>query len=89
MTIEQGLPAAITSDALLMSVRDRSRVVIDHEMRRLSGRAHNLSRRDIAVIEAALDDLVERLVLTRLRGLPDQAEHLAKLFDVGVEDDSS
>ncbi|NEE03675.1 hypothetical protein [Phytoactinopolyspora halotolerans] len=71
-----------TVDALLTGVRHHNRAVIDHEMRRLSGRAPGLSQHQVAVIEAALDDLAERLILARMRTMPDQAERLARLFDV-------
>jgi hypothetical protein len=70
------------ASALVARVRQQSRVVIDSELRRLSRRARSLRAHDLAVVDAALDDLVDRLILDPLRTTPRHVDQLDKLFDV-------
>jgi len=72
-----------TSD-LVAQVRSYSRAVIEAELRRLARRAPGLRPDDLKVIDAAVDELVESLLLARLRSLPQHAARLQRLF--GRED---
>lgn len=65
---------------LVTQVRDHSRMVIDSELRRLAGRARALRQSDLNTIDAALDDLVESLILARIRALPQHTERIGTLF---------
>lgn len=65
-------------------LRRRGDVIIGRELTRLAGRARTLGPRDLAVVEEALNGLVERLVLERLRAVPHRAAELDRLFDDGV-----
>ncbi|WP_020574469.1 hypothetical protein [Actinopolymorpha alba] len=59
-----------------------SRTVIDAELRRLARRAPSLRRSDLDVIDAALEELADSLILVRLRNAPrDTAPLLRRLFD--------
>ncbi|MPZ61282.1 MAG: hypothetical protein GEU93_08295 [Propionibacteriales bacterium] len=60
-----------------------SRTVIDAELQRLARRVPSLRRTDLAVIEAALEDLADSLILARLRNASqDTAPLLRRLFDI-------
>lgn len=65
---------------LVAQVRAYSRDVIEAELRRLRRRAPSLRPDDLMVIDAALDELVESLLLTRLRRLPQHTTRLQHLF---------
>ena len=58
-----------TSD-LVAQVHHYSRTVTEAELRRLARRNPCLTPDDLEVIDAALDELVESLLLARLRSLP-------------------
>jgi hypothetical protein len=74
-----------TSD-LVAQVHNYSRAVIEAELRRLARRAPSLRPDDLDVIDAALDELVESLLLARLRSLPQHTARLKRLFDTPGED---
>jgi hypothetical protein len=75
-----------TSD-LVAQVHNHSRTVIDAELRRLARRAPSLRPDDLDVIDAALEELVESLILARLRNAPQaMAPHLRHLFGTPMED---
>ncbi|SDS87104.1 hypothetical protein [Jiangella sp. DSM 45060] len=65
-------------------LRRRSDAIIGRELTRLAGRARTLGPRDLAVVEEALNDLVEHLVLARLRAVPHRAAEVERLFDDGL-----
>jgi hypothetical protein len=74
-------PDEPTSD-LVVQVHHRSRTVIDAEVQRLARRVPSLDRADLAVIDAALEELAECLIIGRLRGAEQDAVPLLKrLFD--------
>ncbi|SCG77224.1 hypothetical protein [Micromonospora inositola] len=68
-----------TSD-LVAQVHHYSRAVTAAELRRLARRNPCLRADDLEVIDAALDELVESLLLARLRGLPQHTTRLKRLF---------
>jgi hypothetical protein len=68
-----------TSD-LVAQVRHYSRTVIEAELRRLARRHPSLRPDDLKVIDAALDDLVESLLLSRLRNAPQHTALLKHRF---------
>ncbi|RIQ18289.1 hypothetical protein [Jiangella rhizosphaerae] len=61
-------------------LRRRGDAIIGRELTRLAGRARALGPRDLAVVEDALNELVERLVLARLRAVPHRAAEVGRLF---------
>ncbi|PZF81049.1 hypothetical protein [Jiangella anatolica] len=65
-------------------LRRRSDAIIGRELARLAGRARTLGPGELAVVEAALNELAERLVLARLRTVPHRAAEIDRLFDEGV-----
>lgn len=68
---------------LVAQVHRHSRTVIDAELQRLARRVPSLRRTDLAVIEAALEDLADSLILARLRNASqDTAPLLRRLFDI-------
>ncbi|WP_162605777.1 hypothetical protein, partial [Jiangella aurantiaca] len=67
--------------ATVERLRRRSDEIIGRELTRLAGRAGTLGPRDLAVVEEALNELVERLVLARLRAVPHRAAEVERLFD--------
>jgi hypothetical protein len=67
-------------DPTVDRLRRRGDAIIGRELTRLAGRAQALGPQDLAVVEAALNDLVERLVLARLRTLPHRAAEVDRLF---------
>jgi hypothetical protein len=73
-----------TSD-LVAQVHHHSRAVIEAELRRLARRNPCLRPDGLKVIDAALDDLVESLLLARLRSLP-HTVRLKRLIDTARED---
>jgi hypothetical protein len=74
-----------TSD-LVAQVHNHSRAVIEAELRRLARKAPSLRPDDLDVIEAALGELVESLLLGRLRSLPQHTARLKRLFGTPRED---
>ncbi|WP_157987866.1 hypothetical protein [Jiangella endophytica] len=76
---DAGLPDSGPAVELL---RRRSDAIIGREITRLAGRARRLGPHDLAVVEDALNELVERLVLARLRAVPHRAAEVERLFDV-------
>src|SRR5262249_29849817 len=74
-----------TSD-LVAQVHHYSRAVIEAELRRLARRDTSLRPDGLKVIDAALDDIVESLLLARLRSLPQHAVRLKRLFGTARED---
>jgi len=74
-----------TSD-LVAQAHHHSRAVIEAELRRLARRASALRPDDLAVIDAALDEPVESLLLNRLRSLPQHTARLKRLFGIARED---
>jgi hypothetical protein len=74
-----------TSD-LVAQVHHHSHAVIEAELRRLARRAPSLRPDDLAVIDAALDELVQSLLLARLRSLPQHTARLKRLFGTARED---
>jgi hypothetical protein len=78
-------PDAPTSD-LVAQVRHHSRAVIEAELSRLARRNPSLRPEDLDVIDAALDDLAESLLLARMRSLPQHTTRLKRLFGIdGVD----
>jgi len=77
-------PDRATAD-LVAHVRTYSRAVIESELRRLARRAPSLRRHDMDTIDAALQELTESLLLSRLRGLPQHTARLKVLFDTATE----
>ena len=72
---------------LVAQVHNRSRRVIESELQRLSRRVPSLGPADRDVIDAALEDLMESLILHRLRNAPrDTAPLLRRLFGTTTED---
>jgi hypothetical protein len=71
---------------LVVQVHNYSRAVIEAELRRLARRAPSLRPDDLDVIDTALDDLVESLLLARLRRLPQHTARLKRLFGTPGED---
>lgn len=70
-----------TSD-LVAQVQHHSRSVIEAEMQRLARRVSALRQADLDVIDAALNELADSLILNRLRNVPsDTAPLLRRLFD--------
>jgi hypothetical protein len=70
-----------TSD-LVAQVHNYSRTVIDAELRRLARKVPSLRRADPDVIDAALEELAESLILARTRNAPqDNLPLLRRLFD--------
>ncbi|MBB5790879.1 hypothetical protein [Jiangella mangrovi] len=61
-------------------LRLRGDAIIGRELTRLAGRARTLGPQDLAVVESALNELVERLVLARLRAVPHRAAEVDRLF---------
>ncbi|WP_026875979.1 hypothetical protein [Jiangella gansuensis] len=70
----------VDTSTLTAELRERSATVIGAELRRLAGRAQGLSERDLEVVEAALAELTERLILAPLRALPGRADQVRQLF---------
>jgi hypothetical protein len=71
----------MTTD-LVGQVYQHSRAVIDAELHRLARRVPSLSRDDLNVIGAVLDELAESSILARLRKAPqDAAPLLTRLFE--------
>ena len=71
---------------LIAQVHHHSHAVIEAELRRLARRDPSLRPDDLEVIDAALDDLVESLLLARLRSLPQHTARLKRLFGTGRQD---
>ena len=72
---------------LIAQVHNHSRRVIEAELQRLSRRVPTLGPADLDVIDAALEDLSESLILDRLRNAPrDTAPLLWQLFGTAAED---
>jgi hypothetical protein len=72
---------------LIVQVHNRSRRVIESELQRLSRRAPSLGLAHLNVIDAALEDLTESLILHRLRNASrDTAPVLRRLFGTTTED---
>jgi hypothetical protein len=71
---------------LVAQVQANSRSVIEAELRRLQRRAPSLRQDDLKVIDAALDELVESLLVARLRSLPQHTAWLQRLFCPARED---
>ena len=72
---------------LIAQVHNRSRRVIESELQRLSRQVPSLGPADLDVIDAALEDLTESLILHRLRNAPrDTAPLLRRLFGNTTED---
>lgn len=72
---------------LVIRVHNRSRTVIDAELHRLARRVPALRRADLNVIDAALEELAESLILAPLRNVPqDTAPLLRRLFDTAKVD---
>jgi hypothetical protein len=72
---------------LVAQVHNHSRRVIEAEVQRLSHRVPSLGTADLEVIDAALEDLLESLILDRLRHAPqDLAPLLWCLFGTPRED---
>jgi hypothetical protein len=71
---------------LVAQVHDHSRAVIEAELCRLAHRDPSLRPDDLEVIDAALDNLVESLLLARLRSLPQHTARLKRLFGTARED---
>jgi hypothetical protein len=65
------------------AVERRWRAVIRGEVRRLRRRRPGLTPDEIRAVETALDRIIDRLLLSRLRGRPPSARHLATLLDLG------
>ena len=74
-------PEHVPAADLVARVRHHSRAVIDAAMHRLSRRAPSLRPEQLAAIDAALDQLVESLLLARMRGRPEHTARLRCLFD--------
>ena len=72
---------------LIAQVHNHSRSVIEAELQRLSHRAPRLGPADLDVIDAALENLSESLILHRLRTAPqDTAPLLWRLFGTATDD---
>jgi hypothetical protein len=67
-------------------VHNHSRAVIEAELHRLARRAPSIRRDTLDVIDVALDELVESLLLARMRSLPQHTTRLKRLFDTREED---
>ena len=78
-------PDDTTSD-LVAQVYDYSRAVIEAELRRLARRAPSLGPDDLDLIDAALDELVESLLLARMRSQLRHTARLKRLFSTPRED---
>lgn len=65
----------------------RCRDVIEAELARLVRRAPNLAAGDLASIEHAARDMVERLVLAPVARHPQYAAEVAALFDLEPDQD--
>jgi hypothetical protein len=67
---------------LVAEMHHRTRTVIDAELQRLARRVPSLGPADLAVIDAALEELAECLIIGRLRGAKQDAlPVLKRLFD--------
>jgi hypothetical protein len=66
-------------------VHTYSRAIIEAELHRLARRAPSLRSDDLDAIDAALDELTESLLLSRLRSLPRHTTRLKPLFDTASE----
>jgi len=66
---------------LVMQVHSHSRAVIEAELRRLARRNPSLRPDDLNLIDAALEELVESLLLARLRRLPQHTPQLKRLLE--------
>jgi hypothetical protein len=72
---------------LIAHVHNHSRSVIEAELQRLSRRVPWLGPAGLDVIDAALEDLSESLILHRLRNAPrDKAPLLRRLFGTATKD---
>jgi len=72
---------------LIATVHNNSRSVIEAELRRLSRRVPWLRSADLEVIDGALQDLSESLILRPLRNAPqDAAPLLQRLFGAVTDD---
>jgi len=72
---------------LIATVHGNSRTVVEAELRRLSRRVPSLGPADLDVVDAALQDLAEALILRPLRNAPsDAAPLLRRLFDAATGD---
>lgn len=67
--------------SLAARLRTQSNQVIDSKLQRLARRVPSLRQRDLAIIESALDDLVEHLLLEPLKKVPHRTDQLGRLFD--------
>lgn len=76
-----------TDPPAVRRLRRRSDAIIGLELTRLAGRARALGPHDLAVVEEALNELVERLVLARLRSVPHRAAEVERLFDADADAD--
>lgn len=71
---------------LIAQVHSHSRRIIESELRRLSRRVPTLGPADLDLIDAALDDLTESLILHRLRNAPrNTVPLLRRLFGTTTE----
>ncbi len=79
------LPAEPCSDigraeALADRLREHSRSIIDQERERLARKAPTLSEADLRVVGRALDELVDRILVARVRTAPERGDQLRYLF---------
>jgi hypothetical protein len=85
MATELSCPAGPCSDDLksdlVTLVHQHNRAVIDAELHRLARRVPSLSRDDLNVIDAVLEELAESSILAQLRKAPqDAVPLLTRLF---------
>ncbi len=71
-------------DMLADQLRRSSRAVIDQELGRLARRAPALTPGDLHAVSQALDGLVERLLLSRVRAAPCHAQYVRDLFGPAI-----
>ncbi|HEX6195251.1 MAG TPA: hypothetical protein VFZ37_05040 [Jiangellaceae bacterium] len=74
--------SATNADELATSLQAHYDEVIDREMVRLAHRTPSLEPADLRTVHSALRELVERLVVARVRESPQFAGHAAALFGV-------
>jgi len=77
---------AVLSTIVAAQVHNHSRAVIEAELRRLARTAPSLRPDDLDIIDAALDELAESLLLARLRSLPQHTARLKRLFGTARKD---
>ena len=69
----------------LKGLRTRTEMVCAGEMERLASRAPGLTEAQQRVVRRALDDLAERLLLSRARGTDLPPALIAELFGTGAQ----